>query len=155
LAEANNRVGDRAQAEWLLRLLVAEGSKDLGVRVALFDLVLVKEDLQAIRKAVTSLQEVEGSEGVFWRYGRSCELIVQAKKGNKAGLDEARKLLTFVATEAKQKIAPERVDLALAQCYEAVGDTEKARTLYKKALARKPKDVVAVLRAYATFLVRI
>ena len=33
----------------------------------------------------------------FWRYGRACEFVVRAKKGDKSGLPQARKLLGEVS----------------------------------------------------------
>jgi tetratricopeptide (TPR) repeat protein len=55
--------------------------------------------------------------------------------------------------KAQSKLAAEQADLALAQCYEAVGQPDRARTQYIAALAARPKDV-AVLRSLASFYIR-
>jgi len=55
---------------------------------------------------------------------------------------------------AKSRLAPDRRPLALAQCYDAVGQIEDARKHFQEALANKPDDVV-VLRALAGFYMRI
>src|SRR5262249_26142230 len=55
--------------------------------------------------------------------------------------------------KAQAKIPKEQADLALAQCYEAVGQSEAARRHYDLAVAAKPQDA-AVLRSLAGFCVR-
>ncbi len=58
-----------------------------------------------------------------------------------------------VIDEAQKKIAPDKLALALAQCYEAIGKSEKASNQYKDALAAHPDDIV-VIRTLADFYQR-
>jgi tetratricopeptide (TPR) repeat protein len=53
---------------------------------------------------------------------------------------------------AQGKLPAEQADLALAQCYEAVGKPDAARKHYETAVAARPQDVVA-LRAFAGFCI--
>src|SRR5262249_39769275 len=54
---------------------------------------------------------------------------------------------------ARSKLPKDQADLALAQCYEAVGKMDAARRHYEAALAARPKDAT-VLRSLAGFCVR-
>jgi tetratricopeptide (TPR) repeat protein len=69
-----------------------------------------------------------------------------------AGLKRV-KAAAAVIQKAKAKLAPEKAPLALAQCHEALGETERAREYYEKALGARPNDV-AVLRGVATFYLK-
>jgi len=64
-------------------------------------------------------------------------------------LDKAE---TAVA-RAEEKIPPENAAIALAQCYEAMNDTERAQKKYEEALAAEPGDPVTV-RYAANFHLR-
>ena len=55
--------------------------------------------------------------------------------------------------EAERKIPPGEAPLALAQCYEAIGQPERAVTKYEEALASAPNDMV-VGRRVADFYLR-
>src|SRR5262249_29103102 len=55
--------------------------------------------------------------------------------------------------KSQTKIPKEQEDLALAQCYEAVGKSDAARRHYDLAVAARPQDA-AVLRSLAGFCVR-
>lgn len=55
--------------------------------------------------------------------------------------------------KAQTKLPKEQADLALAQCFEAVGKPDAARRYYDAALAARPKDA-AVVRGLAGFCVR-
>lgn len=55
--------------------------------------------------------------------------------------------------EAQQQLPPEQAPLALAQCYEAVGELPRAEDQYRKALAAKPEDL-GLLRTLAAFYQR-
>jgi tetratricopeptide (TPR) repeat protein len=68
----------------------------------------------------------------------------------------ARNRLDDAAAEidkARAKLPMEQADLALAQCYEAVGQPNKARQHFDAALAARPKDV-NVLRNLTAFCIR-
>src|SRR5262249_31025916 len=55
--------------------------------------------------------------------------------------------------KARAKLSKEHAELALAQCYEAIGQPEKARQHFDAALAARPKDV-NVFRNLAAFCIR-
>jgi tetratricopeptide (TPR) repeat protein len=55
--------------------------------------------------------------------------------------------------EAQNKIPADRATIALALCYEAIEDKDRARQLYEAALTAKPEDV-AVLRSVSEFYMR-
>src|SRR5438034_214855 len=57
-----------------------------------------------------------------------------------------------VIDEARKKLAPEIANLTLGQCYEAVGDLNKAAAELNTALKKSPESV-AVIRSLADFLV--
>jgi tetratricopeptide (TPR) repeat protein len=54
---------------------------------------------------------------------------------------------------ARRKLRRDQADLALAQCHELIGDTERAAALFRAALTERPKDV-ATLRGVAGFYLR-
>jgi tetratricopeptide (TPR) repeat protein len=54
--------------------------------------------------------------------------------------------------KAQTKLPKEQADLALAQCYEAIGKPEAARKHYSAAITARPQDA-AVLRALAGFCI--
>jgi tetratricopeptide (TPR) repeat protein len=62
-------------------------------------------------------------------------------------------LAALVIKEATARLPAERLPLALAQCYEALGHLDKAREAYKEAVQTRPGDV-AVMRAAASFALR-
>jgi tetratricopeptide (TPR) repeat protein len=55
--------------------------------------------------------------------------------------------------EAERTLSRDKAALALAQCYEAVGRSDRAAELYQSALADNPKDV-SLLRSVAMFHLR-
>jgi tetratricopeptide (TPR) repeat protein len=68
----------------------------------------------------------------------------------------ARNRLDDAAAEiekARAKLSKEQADLALAQCYEAIGQPDKARQHFDAALAARPKEV-NVVRNLAAFCIR-
>lgn len=58
-----------------------------------------------------------------------------------------------VIEEAQKTLSKERATLAMAQCYETVGDSKRAEQLYMNALASGPKDANA-LKHMAYFYLR-
>ncbi len=57
---------------------------------------------------------------------------------------------TKAIEDAAREIRPEERDVALAQAYQAIKDTENASQYYKKALEDRPDDV-ALMRRYSDF----
>ncbi|MFL5240814.1 MAG: tetratricopeptide repeat protein [Gemmataceae bacterium] len=56
--------------------------------------------------------------------------------------------------QAREKLAKQDAQLALAQCYATINRLDKAKALYQTALAERPDDL-AVLRSCADFFLRI
>jgi tetratricopeptide (TPR) repeat protein len=63
---------------------------DLTLKMLLFDLAIKLEDEDSQRQALDDIQAVEGSQGLFHRYGEALRLIGQAKN---ASDEERRKFL--------------------------------------------------------------
>jgi tetratricopeptide (TPR) repeat protein len=137
LAEIQVRLGHADEATQLLARLAAGWPNDLGARIGLFDLALMKEDPEAVRAAVEEIRKVEGDEGVFWRYGRACELVVRAKRGDKSGLAEARKLLALVGG---RKPGWPRVALCEAETAALAGDRSLTIASYQRAVEQGERN---------------
>jgi tetratricopeptide (TPR) repeat protein len=54
--------------------------------------------------------------------------------------------------DMRRGLAPDQVPLALAQCHEMLARMGRAEELYREALARKPKDALALGRAARFYL---
>jgi len=63
---------------------------------------------------------------------------------------EAKKVIA----EAQKKLPAEQAPLALAQCYEVIGELDTAETQYRAAVQAKPNDM-AVQRSAASFWLRL
>jgi tetratricopeptide (TPR) repeat protein len=69
--------------------------------------------------------------GAFWRYGKACLLVWQAKKGKKETLDETRALLDGVAAE---RPGWSRVAVCMAEIDQLKGDPARAIRNYQRAI---------------------
>jgi tetratricopeptide (TPR) repeat protein len=56
--------------------------------------------------------------------------------------------------QARKRIPPEQAPLAIAQCLEAVGDTEKALQQYRTAMSAHPEEM-RTLRSFVAFQIKI
>jgi tetratricopeptide (TPR) repeat protein len=144
LAEALARAGEWSGAQRLWRELAAARPGDLQSRVALLDLALQAGDDAGARKAVADLRRLEGTEGALWRAGEAARRLTLARRGERSGLAEARKLLG----EAKAV----RRDWTRLALLEAIADElenklASATSHYLRALELGERDPAVVARA--------
>jgi tetratricopeptide (TPR) repeat protein len=113
---------------------------DLRVRLRLFDLYLQTGDGPGMARVVAQVQHIEGSKGVWWRYGKASYLIWKARGGKESSkpfLDEAASLLQAVAF---QRPAWSAVPLARAEIAELRDEPDQARTYYRQAVNGSEND---------------
>src|SRR5262249_45747934 len=79
---------------------------------------------------VEDIKRIEGEDGTLWRYVRAGGLILDAEKGDRKGLPEARDLLTTVAS---RRSAWARVAVAQAQVLDLLGNPDAALARYRQA----------------------
>ncbi len=131
LADAHARAGDTAGARQLWERLAAEEPNDLAAHIILFDLALLGGDPERVARAVGEVRRIEGPEGTFWRYGRACELLVRARRGDTSRLDEARRLLTEVSG---RRPGWSRVAVCEGEIAALAGDKSSAIARFQKAV---------------------
>jgi cellulose synthase operon protein C len=132
LAEALGRTGDPAAAQRLWEQRAALQPRDLGVRLVLFDRALQAGDETGMNRALDEIQQIEeGTKGAFWRFGKACLLVWQAKQGKKETLDAARTLLEGVAVE---RPGWSRVVVCMAEIDQLKGDPTRAIRNYQRAV---------------------
>jgi tetratricopeptide (TPR) repeat protein len=142
LADSLIRSGDRNAAR---KLLTELAERHLDSRLALFDLAVQDGDADAIAKAIASIREREGENGVYWRLAQAQRLISAAAPGRQGGLAEARRLLTAVLV---QRPGWSRAVVAEAKLHEKAGDMQAATATYVRAiLDLGVRDVAAVSEA--------
>jgi tetratricopeptide (TPR) repeat protein len=134
LGDAAFRLGELKDAErfWSRLAELPRHSKDLHLRLLLFDLALQAGDEQCMQQALEAIRNIEGSQGVLARYGAALRLIWLAKNGHKEGLEEARGLLDQVAAQRPTWPA---VALAKAEIATLTGNPEQAILHYRSAMS--------------------
>jgi tetratricopeptide (TPR) repeat protein len=135
LAEAYNRSGSPENAERLLQRAKDQRKNDLGIRIQLFDLASQQGDLKAMKGLVSDLREIEGPNGVLWRYAQAARWVSVARRKNEKDRTEelatASKLLDPVA---KSRPSWSRVPLLQAEIAELGG--EDPIDLYVEAITK-------------------
>src|SRR5262249_18462027 len=86
LAVAYARSGASALAEALWRELARRHPDDLGLQTILFDLALQAGDTETVKRVVAKLENIEGADGILWRYAKATALIAQAQAADRKGL---------------------------------------------------------------------
>jgi len=137
LAGCSAQIGDRAGAERLYRQAAELAPTDLGVRLALFEFAMQSGNADAQTRLLREIETIEGKDGTLWRFGQACQLIRQARQGQRDAAAQARTMLTQLAT-----VRPtwSRVPLALADLDDAAGDTAAAVKNYQKAIELGERD---------------
>jgi tetratricopeptide (TPR) repeat protein len=149
LGDACVRAGDVDGAARLYRRVKELSKDDIGVRLRLFDLSLQTKDEAALKEVVDEVRAAEGPDGALWRYGEAALLVLQARRGERAGLGDARALL---AEAEKRRPAWPRPPLLEATVDELEGDADAAAAKCRQAIDlgdRRPEVVrrAAVLLA--------
>jgi predicted Zn-dependent protease len=136
------RRGDQARALELARDAVAEDSRDFREQVWLGQM------LAAVRAPTEAESKLRRAVALAPREPEPWVALVQFL----AGRQQEKEARAAIA-QAEQQMAPERATLALAQCWEAVGDLRAASRHYVQALEKHVSDV-AVVRTVAAFHLR-
>jgi tetratricopeptide (TPR) repeat protein len=167
VAEAHIEHGDFAAAESLCaRLSAMPGyENDGGLRLLLCELTVRTGNVGVLRSALDDLRRIEGGEGPAWCYGQAARLVADARRGDPAGLAEARRLLERAASQrpgwgplvlARAEVAElqNRPEEAIAQFKEALRLGERGERvsrrlvelLYRQQRYREADEEVARLR---------
>jgi Tfp pilus assembly protein PilF len=90
-----------ARAMWQRVAKMPSHKTDLTLHLMLFDLAVKSEDEEAMRQTLDDVKSIEGSKGLYHRYGEALRLIWQAKKAKEEEqrqqfLDQARSQLDRV-----------------------------------------------------------
>jgi tetratricopeptide (TPR) repeat protein len=131
LADAFGQAGDASSCAALWRELAELEPHNLRVKLLLFDLALQRGDDAETQIIVQELREIEGPEGLFWRYGQARRLLSRAWKGDKAGLAEVANLLDTIPSKRRDWA---RIHVCQAELDELMGKKSKALAQYSKAL---------------------
>ena len=143
LAARSLRTGDNEQARRLYQLLSKEQPNKLWFWLLLFDLALRAEDQQGMKDALEEIEQIEG-QGPLWHYGRAVYLVLLAKRGDQALLDQARQHL---AKARVSRPAWSRIPLLAAHIHDLQGEEELAIQNYLLAIDLGERNPTAVRRA--------
>jgi tetratricopeptide (TPR) repeat protein len=132
LADAWTRLGATAGAEELWRQVAAELPQDVGSRFAMVELALKANQLDKARALLADLRKLDGSQGMWWRYGTAALRLLEART-DRSRLGEARQLLGDLEQQY-----PDwgRVPLLQARADELEGRFDSAARDYERAVER-------------------
>ena len=130
LAETAARLGEGKQAERLWQQIAELEPRDIRSRASLLEITLEQNNPGRARTLITELRDLEGEQGMWWRYGAAALLTREGKEQTEK-LDEARKMLDRLAAQHKDW---GRVPLLRARIAETRGDPEGALVHYQEAL---------------------
>lgn len=145
LAAVQARLGNNKDAERLLNSAAGRLPADLSIRQQLFDLAMLAANDVAAGNYVEKLREVEGPEGVLWRYEQAARRVQAARRGDADALAEAKRLIGEV--NARRRNNWHRVLVLEAEIAEIEGSTDLALDLYLKAIDRGERSPRIVKRA--------
>lgn len=144
LAGTAMQMGDTGLAKQFWTQLAQDRPNDLNSYIGLFDIAAATNDVPAMTNTVTRLRQIEGDEGVMWRFARASMLLAQAVRGDKAGLPEARALLGAVAVRRPDW---SRLAISQAQLEDLEGGrSDAALASYQKAVQSGDRDIFAMRR---------
>jgi tetratricopeptide (TPR) repeat protein len=133
LAVAHFRVGDAAGAERLWGRLAVQRPDDLRTRLLLFDLAAQTGREDALAGLLRDIRRIEGDDGALYRYGEAMTLLLRARRGDRQGLEQARRRAAEVA---ERRPLWSRAALLQAVLDELDGDPDKAAEDYLQAVKR-------------------
>ena len=141
------RTGDFEQALQVSQKAINENSKNYTDHIWAGNvLAVLARRAKSEGQTQTALQTQERAEKSFRRalelQDRSADAWV-ALIQFLANTDQSRKAKEALA-EAEAKIPPRQSAVALAHCYQAIGDTDRAREKYEAALAAAPQSAFVV-----------
>ncbi len=96
MAMAWFQIGEYENGRRLCRRLAEHRSQDLPSRLTLLDLALRGGEERLLAQVVADLRQLEGEEGIWWRYGEAARLILRVQRGERSCLDEARALVADI-----------------------------------------------------------
>jgi len=131
LADAYQRLDDTENSRRLLSKGAELLPQDLRIRLRLFDLARAANDDEAAQALQKEIRTIEGEEGSLWRFAEAARLAGQAWKGDRTGLDQARRRLGEVA---KIRTNWSRVPLLKAEMDDLEGNQDEALENYQRAL---------------------
>jgi tetratricopeptide (TPR) repeat protein len=149
VARALQRLGGRAEAARVWQGLAREQPRELGSRLALFDLAVKAGDAPAAAALAEEVRRVEGEGGPLWRACAAEALIARSRPGDAAALAPARRLLDEAAKAQPGWARLAWLEGALA---ERAGDLGRALDHYVRALEageRQPGLALRVARLLA------
>jgi tetratricopeptide (TPR) repeat protein len=122
--------GDVGAAQTALERQAAQEKRDLRSRLLLLDLYLAGNNEKGIARVIRELREIEGLEGVFWRYAEAVQLL-RKKESARPQRDQARKLLDEAR---KRRDSWPRLFVLRGMIEEADGNLAVAIQQYRRAI---------------------
>jgi tetratricopeptide (TPR) repeat protein len=140
LADLYFEGGSYNEARRLWQALAArpEQAENLQLRLLLFEGALRQGNDAEMTQLLRQIKALEGSDGLWWRYGESLRLIALARRGDKDAAARAQLLLREVAARRAEWPA---LTLAEADLAQVRGNKELAIAKYRTAIrqgARHP-----------------
>jgi predicted Zn-dependent protease len=149
LLELHAELGHTKGVERLAALLLEAHPRQLRPRLLLLEMRLAQGDEAGVQRVLAELRQVEGPAGLEYRCARAAWLLHRAARGERGGLDEARRLLD----EARQgHPGAGRPWLLLGRLSDLEGRPGQALAHYQKGLALGDYQAAAVRRTVALLL---
>lgn len=139
LVVLESHFGDPKKALALIESILEKAPGESRTQVLLADLTIAQGDFERARQAIAALPRTPGSDAMrLFLEGR---VAMASEKWDEAStvLTEARRFLPNSNSMA------ERTDLALAQCFRQLGETEDELRAYRRILKYHPESVPARL----------
>ncbi len=139
LAEAHSLLGDSTEAERLWKQVAQQQPNDLGIRLVLFDLALLSKSTETMARLLEEMRDIEGENGVYWRYAKASFLIREAQPDPKEELsNNGRQLLRqarqYLVEAANLRPSWPRIITLEAEIDEREGKVSAAIAKYQRAL---------------------
>jgi tetratricopeptide (TPR) repeat protein len=144
LAEAYAARGAPAEARRVWEQVVREQGDNLEARLQLFELALQTQDDQAALLQLREIRRLDGEKGIYWRYCAASRSIALAERGDRTGLNEARRLLGEVA---KRRPSWPRLAVCEARIEELSGNNDQALRQYLRAVELGERRPSVLLQA--------
>jgi tetratricopeptide (TPR) repeat protein len=136
--------GDRGEARTLLELSIENDPRNLQLQSMRFDQASADGDLSGMEKILDNIERIEG-QGPIWLREKAVLLSTKAAAGgDRAGLDEALRLL-----DQAKELRPTWAKIPLIEGYvhDQKGETGEALAAYLKAIELGDSSHLAVRRA--------